>query len=394
MKRSQSFTADAPPQAADPSPTRKSFRDLGQVVLVFQGGGALGAYQIGVYEALRERGVEPDWIIGTSIGAINGAILAGNAPENRLSALEEFWRRVSHGGLVSLFSGAPSLGPFLANFATVTTGLPGFFKPNPLAFMGASAPLGPESAGYYSTAPLAATLGDLINLSRLNSGAPRLTVGAAKVATGEMRYFDSRDMPLDLKHVMASGALPPAFPAVRIDGDLYWDGGIVSNTPVEAIFDDRPRRDGIIFSVHIWQPHGAEPSTITQVMNRQKDVQYSSRSATHIARQKQLHRLRHVIAELAKRLPAAEREKPEVSELAAYGCLTRMHVVRLLAPALAGEDHMKDIDFSREGVKQRRQFGREDTLRALDRAPWTEPHDPLEGFVLHEIEREGTPGGR
>ena len=378
---------DVSKPAASVTAKPKSLSDLGQVVLVFQGGGALGAYQIGVYEALRERGVEPDWIIGTSIGAINGAILAGNAPENRLAALEEFWRRVSHNDALTWFSSAPNFGPFLANFATITSGLPGFFKPNPLAFLGASAPLGPESAGYYSTAPLAATLADLIDLKLLNSGAPRLTVGAAKVATGEMRYFDSRDMPLDLKHVMASGALPPAFPAVRIDGDLYWDGGIVSNTPVEAIFDDRPRKNGIIFSVHIWQPHGAEPNTITQVMNRQKDVQYSSRAATHIARQKQLHRLRHVIAELAKRLPEAQRATPEVRELASYGCLTRMHVVRLLAPALAGEDSMKDIDFSREGVRQRRQFGREDTLRALDREPWVEETDPLEGFILHEIDR-------
>ena len=384
-----------PAKTAAPAPAPpKSLSDLGQVTLVFQGGGALGAYQVGVYEALRERGVEPDWVIGTSIGAINGAIIAGNAPENRLAALDEFWRRVSHGGLVEMFSGAPNFGAMLANFTTVTSGLPGFFKPNPLAFLAASAPLGPEAAGYYSTDPLKATLGDLIDLERLNSGAPRLTVGAAKVATGEMRYFDSRDMPLDIRHVMASGALPPAFPAVRIDGDLYWDGGIVSNTPVEAIFDDRPRKNGIIFSVHIWQPHGAEPNTITQVMNRQKDVQYSSRATTHIARQKQLHRLRHVIAELANRLPPSERDNPEVRALAAYGCLTRMHVVRLLAPALAGEDGMKDIDFSREGVRQRRQSGREDTLYALDREPWKEETDPLEGFILHEIDREAPPARR
>ena len=383
MNPSKTPTPDPP----TPATSAKSLSDLGQVVLVFQGGGALGAYQIGVYEALRERGVEPDWIIGTSIGAINGAILAGNAPENRLAALEAFWARIGHGGFLEMFSGAPGANALLANFATMMTGLPGFFKPNPFAFMGASAPLGPESAGYYSTAPLEATLREVIDLERLNSGAPRLTVGAAKVASGEMRYFDSREMPLDLKHVMASGALPPAFPAVRIDGDLYWDGGIVSNTPVEAIFDDRPRRNGVIFSVHIWQTHGAEPNTISQVMNRQKDVQYSSRSATHIARQKQLHRLRHIIAELAQRLPAAEREKPEVKALAAYGCLTRMHVVRLLAPALDGEDHTKDIDFSREGVRRRRTAGREDTLRALDSEPWRKESDPLEGFILHEFER-------
>jgi NTE family protein len=193
---------------------------------------------------------------------------------------------------------------------------------------------------------------------------------------------------------MASGALPPAVPAVRIEGELYWDGGVVSNTPVEAIFDDRPRKDGVVFAVHIWRPHGREPDSIWEVMNRQKDIQYASRATTHIARQKQLHRLRHVIAELARRLPPSERESAETRELAAYGCLTRMHVVRLLAPALAREDHTKDIDFSREGVRRRREFGREDTLRALDSAPWEQPFDPLEGFILHEIEREGLLGGR
>src|SRR6185312_6264880 len=144
----------------------------------------------------------------------------------------------------------------------------------------------------------------------------------ANVRTSEMRYFDSRDMALSVSHVMASGALPPAFPAIRIDGELYWDGGILSNTPVEAVFDDYPRRSSLVFAVHIWNPDGAEPETIAQVMHRQKDVQYSSRAVTHVMRQKQLHRLRHVISELARRMPPEEQAKPEIADLAGYGCLT------------------------------------------------------------------------
>jgi NTE family protein len=354
---------------------------LGQVVLVFQGGGALGAYQAGVYQALHEAGVEPDWVIGTSIGAINASLIAGNAPADRLPRLREFWRRMKH-GLATQFAGA--WGPGAANAMTVATGLPSFFRPNPFAFFGAQFPLGSEQAGYYSTEPLAETLGELINPERLNSGAPRLTVGAASVQTGDMRYFDSREGELGIRHVMASGALPPAFPAIRIDGELYWDGGILSNTPVEAVFDDIPRKSGLVFAVHVWSPNGPEPDSIGQVMSRQKDLQYSSRAASHIARQKQIHRLRHVIAELAKRLPEDERKRAEVKALTHYGCLTRMHVVRLLAPPLDGEDHAKDIDFSPAGISARWDAGYTETSRVLAQQPWTHQFDPVEGFILHE----------
>src|SRR5204862_4208097 len=197
---------------------------------------------------------------------------------------------------------------------------------------------------------LETTLNDLIDLSLVARNRPRLTVGAAHVRTSRIRYFDSRSEELSIKHILASGALPPAFPPVRIDGELYWDGGILSNTPVEVVFDDNPRRSGLVFAVHIWNPHGPEPETMWEVMNRQKDVQYSSRAAAHIKRQRQLHRMRHVIAELSKMIPDDKRRDNRFSEMASYGCLTRMHVVRLLAPALDHEDHSKDIDFSAGGI--------------------------------------------
>jgi NTE family protein len=360
-----------------------------RITLVLQGGGALGAYQAGVYEALEEAGMRPDWVIGTSIGAINASLIAGNAPGERVAAMKAFWDRVQHGGLQRLLTSLPYIGPQLATSMTMAAGLEAFFKPNPLAFLGPHWKLGSEQAGYYSTAPLRETLSKLVDFDRIAAGECRLTVGAANVRTAEMRYFDSRDTRLDVRHVMASGALPPAFPAVRIDDDLYWDGGILSNTPVEAVFDDYPRRSGLVFAVHIWNPHGHEPDTIMEVLNRQKDVQYSSRAHTHIMRQKQLHQLRHIVAELSKRLPPAERAKPEVEEMAGYGCLTTMHVVRLLAPVLADENHTKDIDFSAAGIQARWQSGLRDTRAVLARAPWQQEVDPLEGFVLHEASEGG-----
>ncbi len=377
-----------------PNPDKPRPRpQAGQVVLVLQGGGALGAYQAGVYQALHEAGIEPDWVIGISIGAINASLIAGNAPGERLERLREFWRRIAQEPHLDFMSGLPWLGRMLPNWATITHGVTGFFKPNPLAFLGLHARLAADAAGYYLTKPLEATLNELVDFERLPEHGVRLTVGAANVGTSQMRYFDSRDEKLGVRHVMASGALPPAFPAVRIDGELYWDGGILSNTPVEAVFDDNPRRNSLIFAVHVWNPQGAEPESIWQVMNRQKDIQYSSRAVSHIARQKQIHTLRHIIADLARRLPESERQNPDVRALAAYGCLTQMHVVRLLAPQLDQEDHTKDIDFSPAGIKERWEAGHDATMRMLEAAPWEAEVDPLEGFFLHEPMRAPVAAG-
>jgi NTE family protein len=361
-----------------------------QVVLVFQGGGALGAYQAGVYQALHEAEIEPDWIIGTSIGAINASLIAGNAPEKRLERLEEFWRRMRHKEFFGL-SAWPGLSDTTSYWSTLLGGIPGFFEPNPLAFLGAHYPLGRDKAGFYSTMPLEKTLSDLVDFSLIKNCTPRLTVGAAHVRTSEMRYFDSRETAITARHVMASGALPPAFPAVRIDGELYWDGGILSNTPTEAIFEDVPRRNSLIFAVHMWNPMGPEPETIWEVLHRHKDIQYSSRVASHIARQRQVHRLRHVVSELVKRMSEEQRQDPIVQDLAEYGCRTQMHVVRLLAPRLDNENHTKDIDFSPAGIRLRWEAGFADTKRALQRAAWNDNCDPLEGVVLHDLEPELAP---
>ncbi|WP_051953305.1 patatin-like phospholipase family protein [Methylocapsa aurea] len=380
-------------RAGNGAAARRNIADFGQVVLVLQGGGALGAYQAGVYQALHEAKIEPDWVIGTSIGAINASLIAGNAPDQRLAKLDEFWSRVAHDLAFEAASCVPGVGRAWANWLTLAAGIPAFFKPNPLAFFGANVRLPVDAAGYYSTLPLENTLSELVDFGSIHSGPTRLTVGAANIRTGEMRYFDSRDEALTVRHVMASGALPPAFPAVRIDGELYWDGGIVSNTPVEAIFDDARRRDSLVFAVHMWNPDGPEPDNITAILNRQKDIQYSSRAISHIRRQKQIHRLRHIIAELAMRLPENERNANDTRDMASYGCLTRMHVVRLLAPPLEGEDHTKDIDFSRKGIRARWAAGYDDARRVIEGAPWEAEVDPIEGFYLHECRPATEPMG-
>jgi NTE family protein len=251
----------------------------GQVVLVLQGGGALGAYQAGVYEALHEAGMEPDWVIGISIGAINGAIITGNAPADRLRRLRELWHRVRNDSPLDGRNGS-GLGHAFANWAAVVSGVPGMYAPRPLAWANLGTQVGVENASYYLTAPLRKTLEPLIDFRVVNAqDTTRLTVGAVNIKQGTMRYFDSRDGALGLDHVMASSALPPAFPAVPIDGEEYWDGGVYSNTPMEIVFDDDPRRNALIFDVNVWQPTGPEPGSIWQVMGRQKDIQYSTRAA-------------------------------------------------------------------------------------------------------------------
>jgi len=375
-------------QAAVKQNIESPLAKYGQFVLVLQGGGALGAYQAGVYQALHEAGIEPDWIIGTSIGAINASLIAGNKPKDRLKRLTQFWETVEHNPLLKMAGSWPIVGQAASNALATAFGVSGFFEPNARAHFGNHVKLGAEEAAYYSTAPLKKTLGKLVDFDQVNDGPVRLTVGAANVRTSQMHYFDSRDMTLDVRHVMASGALPPAFPAVRIDGELYWDGGILSNTPVEAVFDDKPRKNGMVFAVHLWNPNGPEPDSILKVMNRQKDLQYSSRAGTHIARQRQIHRLRHVISELTARLPDDVLQDNFVRELTSYGCPTRMHVVRLLAPQVRGEDHAKDIDFSPSGIHTRWEAGHADATRVLKAEPWSAPVDPIEGFILHEAKAD------
>lgn len=361
----------------------KTNKPPGQIVLVMQGGGALGAFQAGVYEAMHEAGIEPDWVVGTSIGAINGAIMAGNKPEHRLGRLREFWQLVA----CSSASSAPwsefGLGRLVHNLGAVSFGIPGFFTPNLRALCGSNVPLGITNASLYSTAPLRDTLQELVDFDLIAQGATRLTLGAVNVASGRMHYFDSRDNLLGIDHVMASGALPPAFPAVEIDGEYYWDGGVYSNTPIEVVMDDKPRRDSVIFATQLWQQHDELPKTLAQVSSRLKDIQYSSRAESHTVRQQQIHHLRHVVRELGRLLPPSALATPEAKELLSWGCGTVMHVLPLQAPALEGEDYTKDLDFTPAGIRARWDAGRAFALRTIAAAPWNAEIDPVMGVVVH-----------
>jgi NTE family protein len=211
-----------------------------------------------------------------------------------------------------------------------------------------------------------------------------LTVGAVNVRTGKMHYFDSRNQPITLDHVLASGALPPGFPAVRIDGDPYWDGGLYSNTPIEVVFDDNPRRDSVVFSVQIFPIAGPEPESVMQVLSRQIDIQYASRADSQIPRQEHIHQLRHMVRELVRMMPENLRNTPEVKEMAGYGCGTLMHIVRINANPERNDDLLREIDFSSQGIADRWQAGYADTVRTLKRRPWEVPIDPMIGVAVHD----------
>ena len=351
----------------------------GQVVLVLQGGGALGAYQVGVFQALAEAGIEPDWVIGTSIGAINAAIIAGNPPEKRVQRLAEFWDMVRSAEIGSGFAGG-SISRQALNWNIIVRGVPGFFRPH------APFEWHTRQISYYDTAPLAETLGRLIDFDRLNDKRKtRASFGAVNVRSGQMHYFDTRDMRLDVRHVMASGSLPPAFPAVEIEGEHFWDGGIYSNTPVETVMNDRPRVDSLIFSVNLWHGEAELPSSIAEVNARAKDIQFASRADHNVEAENKLHRLRHVIRELGMALPENARIDPHIRELLSWGCHSTMHMLRFHAPRLPDEDASKDIDFSADGIRARWQAGHADGLRALEQRPWNTKAGVLDGILVHDI---------
>jgi len=380
-------TGDDVPSAASAEPAGR-LQLPGQVVLVMQGGGAQGAYQGGVYQALHEAGIEPDWVIGTSIGAINGSIIAGNPIAQRLQRLSAFWTRVQSRPPSLLGVLAPMFGNPTPELATLLTGVPGFFSPNPAFLLGPEAQVGVERAAMYSVDPLRKLLPELVDFDLVNAGKPRFTLGLVGVRDSRMRYFDSNYGRIGLDHVLGSSAVPPTFPAVRIDGEPYWDGGIYSNTPVEAVFDDTPRQSSVVFAVQIWHTRAPEPESVAEVFARQKDIMFGSRSSSHIARQAQLHRMRHIVRTLVGMLPESQRNTPEVQELAGYGCTTVMHLVEINAEALEGENNSREYDFSRATIETRWQAGYEDTRRMIAKRPWDNPVDPGVGVALYASDAE------
>jgi NTE family protein len=344
----------------------------GRVVLVMQGGGAPGCYQAGAYQALHEAGLEPDWIIGTSIGAINGAIIAGNEVIKRVERLQEFWEKLDS-----------RLPEPLNQLAPLVAGVPGFYYTNPLLAWGSDARVGIERAAMYLVDPLKKLLPELVDFDLVNSGNTRFTLGLTTVQTGQIRYFDSKQEKIGLEHIVGSSAIPPCFPAVLIDGEYYWDGGVYSNSPIEVVFDEYPRESSVVFAVQIWHTHGDRPESLSHAFMREKDILFGSRSRTHIIRQAQLHRMRRIIRELVDMLPEEQRHSPRVEELASWSCTTTMHLVEINAQPIEGETNARDYDFSRPAIQARWRAGYADTCRMLERRPWNDPIDPATDVTLY-----------
>ena len=362
------------------------------VALVLQGGGALGAYQAGVYQALHEHNMTPDWVVGTSIGAINAAIIAGNPRETRLTRLKEFGTRVGQTDALDMQKvpdASRQLNIWLATMDTYARGVPGFFAPrpfNPFA-MGLAVP--PEAASFYDTSELAKTLAELIDFDYLNApGGIRLTVSAMKVICGSLVNFDSQKQRIGVEHIMASGALPPGFAPVRVEGDLYWDGGLYSNTPMGTVLDDVPRRNTICFMVDLWLADGSEPTTLEEVQTRQKDVTFASRSQAQIDNYVHSTELRTAARSLYERLPAELHKPEDLKNFRELGDATTIHVVRLQYTGRDWNMPSKDINFSRGSIGWRWEQGYNDALRALEscQAALFEQSDA--GIVIHDFRPE------
>jgi len=369
------------------------------IALLLQGGGALGAYQGGVYEALSEAHLEPDWVAGISIGAMNAALLAGNLPEARVGKLREFWQRITQGalrdpGLLGMAPGAVR-GDFarsvlnqLSAGAALAGGVAGFFAPRfPLAWL--QPPGSPEATSYYDTAPLKSTLERLIDFDRINAGQTRFSVGAVNVSTGNFVYFDNTTHKIGPEHVMASGALPPGFPAVEIEGEFYWDGGLVSNTPLQWVLENEPRRDTLAFQVDLWSARGTLPRTMAEVMTRQKEIQYSSRTRSSSDRFRYTQKLRNAVASLLHKLPDELGDSPEVALLQAHASPKVYNLVQLVYRAKQYEGDSKDYEFSRHSMEDHWRAGYYDTVRTLRHPEVLARPNNLEGVMTFDLSQNG-----
>jgi NTE family protein len=366
------------------------------IALVLQGGGALGAYQAGVYEALAEAELHPDWIAGISIGAINGALIAGNAPEARVDKLRSFWERVTAkpsfdwSESFSLANGDTVrqwLNQLDANFALVS-GAPGFFTPRfPAPWLH---PPGTTAAtSFYDTSVLRQTLEGLVDFDRINAQHVRFSVGAVNVRSGNFVYFDTMTHTIGPEHVMASAALPLGFPAIEIEGEHYWDGGSVSNTPLQWVVDSKPRFDTLAFQVDLWNARGELPRTIAEVATRQKEIQYSSRTRASTDSFQHIQQLRRALAGLFEKLPDMLRNGSEAQLLQPLGDHKVYNIVHLIYRAKTYEGHSKDYDFSRASMEEHWRAGYCDAARTL-RHPevLARPANP-EGVFIFDLLHHG-----
>jgi NTE family protein len=369
------------------------------VALVLQGGGALGAYQAGVYEALAEAGIHPDWIAGMSIGAVNGAIVAGNPPSSRIERLREFWTQVTAGGfwpgLGDLFPGLARgdaarniLNQMSAGWA-LAGGAQAFFSARPVApWLHPAGTI--EATSFYDTRELKRALERLVDFDRLNAGATRFSAGAVNVRTGNFVYFDTTTHVIRPEHVMASGALPPGLPAIEIDGEHYWDGGLVSNTPLQWVVDSAPRRDTLAFQVDLWSARGEFPRNVLEVVTREKEIRYSSRTRAGTDRFKQIQGLRRAVADLLEKLPADLKNSPEAKLLSAGAADRKVYnIIQLVYRARKYEGHSKDYEFSRLSMEEHWRAGYHDARRTLRHPEVLKPPIDHTGVLTFDLLADG-----
>jgi NTE family protein len=392
------------PRAASKGRNLRAGLPFDRVVLLLQGGGALGAYQAGVYQALAETGLHPDWVVGISIGAINAAIIAGNAPERRVNRLREFWEEITapamgfDGDVVGLF-GRGEAARALANHVSAVTvacaGTPGFFRPR-LPNPWFHPPGTIEATSYYDTRPLRATLERFVDFDRVNSDKydTRLSLGAVNVCSGNLVYFDIGTQVIRPEHVMASGALPPGFPAIEIEGEHYWDGGLVSNTPLQWLVTNtrvtgQRLPDVLVFQVDLWNARGEFPRNLAEVATRQKEIQYSSRTRAFTDFIKRLHKVEYSVATLLDQLPNEFKRSEEAKFLASIAQRHAYNLVHLIYRPRGFEGDSKDYEFSRLSMAEHWRSGCYDAMRTLRHPEVLERAGNGEEFTIFDFAGDG-----
>lgn len=404
-QKTSSFSVDPNNPMAQLKTSRIKVPKYPRVALVLQGGGALGSYQAGVIQGLHEIDLDPNWVAGISIGAINCALVAGNAPKDRLNKLKEFWDTIcqppsllskTFSNMFGMFGAVaePMRSMTLASTErmfgsysatqTLLEGQPGFFTPRPLAPGGG----GPDITSYYDTTPLYATLERLVDFDRINSKEMRVSIGATNVQTGNFVYFDNTEMRLEAKHFIASGALPPGFAAVEIDGEFYWDGGCVSNTPLDYVMNVMPRKDTLIFQVDLWSARGRLPTDLFEVLERQKDIQYSSRTRGVTNQVNDLQRLRQTLWDAIARIPEEVRAKdPWFDAVSKRVFGARYNCIQLIYKNKPTAGHYKDFEFSHETMTHHWGTGLADMRRTLENPKCLDMPPPGENFVTYDVHR-------
>ncbi|MBT9368956.1 patatin-like phospholipase family protein [Rhizobium sp. CSW-27] len=362
-----------------------------QNILVFQGGGALGAYQAGTFEALHSHGIRPDWLAGISIGAINSAIIAGSPDEHKVRNLRDFWHMVSSGldyGLTPQDHFGKRMLKDWSVLAGSFAGVPGFFSPRlptPYQML-----LNPDyRISHYDTEPLMKTLERLVDFDRINAGKVRVSLGAVNVKTGNFAYFDTRRTRLCARHVAASGALPPGFPPIEIDGEFYWDGGLVSNTPLQYVLAaDSYDSDLCIFQVDLFPARGQMPRDLLEVDARVKEIRYSSRTRMNTDEFARKQAIRRAARRLLEKLPLDLQDDEDAALLRSIGVEYDVTLVHLIHRSAAYDSHAMDAEFSRATVEENWKAGYDDAMRTLTHPKWTRRGRPRNGIQIFDLAQD------